>query len=89
MIETTALETAACPTCARQVLVACDLDANDELIDVCAHCNTPISADTKRSAAGGYTLRALGYTIEGEGPDSEGCGIGGGGCGSGGGCSSH
>ena len=84
MLETTSLTLADCPQCARRVVIACDLDENDELIDICAHCSTPLTEEMKRSSAGGYALRALGYTIEGEGPDTEGCGVGGGSCGSGG-----
>lgn len=88
-MESTALNIAKCPACERRVLIAYALDAHDEMVEVCAHCDTPLPSDAERKPMGGYALRALGYDIEGEGPDTEGCGTGGGGCGtcgSGGGC---
>lgn len=89
-MESTALPLAQCPACARRVLVAWALDDHDEMIEVCAHCDTPLPDDVERKPMGGYALRAQGYTIEGEGPDTEGCGTGSGSgcgtCGSGGGC---
>lgn len=85
-MESTALDIAKCSACDRRVLVAWALDDNDQVLEVCAHCDTPFPTDSERKQMGGYALRALSYDIEGEGPDTEGCGIGGGGCGSGGGC---
>lgn len=82
-MESTALNTVHCTHCDRRVLIAWALDEQDEMIEVCAHCDTPIPHDVEAKPMGGYALRALGYDIEGEGPDSEGCGAGGscGGCG--------
>ena len=91
MYETLSFPVAHCETCQRRVLVASALDANDDIVEVCSHCESPIGDQAERKAYGGYALKFIGYDVDGEGQEQRGCGSGGcstGGCGTGG-CSVH
>ena len=80
MLETATFPVSYCPSCARDVVVARDLDVDEQWVEVCTRCSgvLPSAASTRRYGAS--SVVALGYAIEGYG---EGCGSGGcGSCGS-------
>lgn len=83
MLETVTFPVAHCPACARDGVVARDLDENDEWVLVCARCSTVLGlrAEVRVRELGAVALKALGWTVEREIP-SAGCGDddGGGGC---------
>jgi|GEM_PF-3503329 len=55
-----------CAACARQVLSACELDENSQLVDICLHCEAPL--DREDGSARWVDAEALddhGYFVEG------------------------
>lgn len=76
MFDPTTFPVAHCGSCARDVLVAKDLDANDAWVDVCTRCGDVLEDAVVRRYAS-TSMGLLGYDVDGA---AEGCG--GGGCGS-------
>lgn len=77
VLETLTFPVAFCEHCGRDVLIARDLNEEDELIDVCSRCDQPLEDAPRQKKMGGWALRSIGYDVEGEGPDQKGCGSGG------------
>lgn len=74
-----------CPDCKQHVLTARDLDTTGEIIDVCMHCNTSLSANSPSARwIDAQTVLSLGYFVDGveidDGEEKEG-GCRGGSCG--------
>ena len=76
VIEPVPFPVARCATCARDVVVAVDVDDADRFVDVCSRCGGLLDAGGVKRSYASTSLGALGYQLG----DEEGCG--GGGCGS-------
>lgn len=75
MIETVTFPVRFCGACARDVVVARDLDADDAWVDVCTRCSATLPTGSSRQLSAS-ALTAMGYEVEGEG-GIIGCGSGG------------
>jgi len=76
-LESVTFPVAHCSDCARDVLVASDLDEQDRWIRVCTLCSAELPGPGTRQYSA-ESLRVLGYDVEGS---SLGCGGGGQSCG--------
>lgn len=55
-----------CAACARQVLSACELDEDSQLVDICLHCEAPLDRDDGSARwLDAAALDAHGYFVEG------------------------
>lgn len=79
MFETFSFPVKPCSSCARDVLVARELDDADEWVEVCTRCGTALDASRPARAWTASALSGIGYDVEGESA-AAGCGEGGGGC---------
>lgn len=81
MIEPVPFPVARCAACARDVVVAVDVDDADRFVEVCSRCGGLLDTGGATRSYASTSLGALGYQLG----DDEGCGGGGcGSCGSGG-----